>query len=216
VTEPSQPSASLRDRKREKLNRTILDVSLRLFLTRGYDRTTLEQVCEEAETSLRTLLRYFPSKEVLALGREYAALEDFREAIGRLAPGVSVIGFWRERISLSSQGVETKQYLARLKMFDSAPAIEAKMLSLQVTYEDLLAEAFAREAGFPVDEDLHSRLLAGMLIAGNRAASRRWVASNGKLNLGKLREEVIDWAMQNFPAPPKPAASAASGKRRTA
>lgn len=205
---------SLRDRKKLKLRNTILDAALRLFLTHGYDRTTLENVCEEAETSLRTLLRYFPSKEVLALGREFAALEDFKAALASLGPETPVIRFWRERIGHSSRTVDTASYLARLKMFDSEPAIEAKMLTLQVIYEDLLTEALAREAGADPQHDLHARLLAGMLIAGNRAATRRWVASDGKLDLTKLRLDVIDWAIHNFPA--RPAQAAATARRRSA
>lgn len=197
------PAMSLRDRKKEKLRRTVLEVSMRLFMAQGYERTTLEQVCDEAETSLRTLLRYFPTKEVLALGREYVALDKFREDLDGLDPSVPVIEFWRRGVSVFVGQIETQSYLARLKLFDSVPAIEAKMLALQVAYEDLLAAAFSREAGLDPSTDLYGRLLAGMLISGNRAASRQWVASDGKLNLAKLRTSVVDWAIENFPGRPE-------------
>ena len=113
------PAVSLRDRKKEKLRRTVLEVSMRLFLTQGYERTTLEQVCEESETSLRTLLRYFPTKEVLALGREYVALDGFGKALAELNSAQPVIQFWRGRVSSFASQIETESYLARLKLFDS-------------------------------------------------------------------------------------------------
>ena len=76
------------------------------------------------------------------------------------------------------------------------------MLSLQVIYEDLLAKALAREAGTDPAKDLHSRLLAGLLIAGNRAASRQWVASDGRLNLARLRTAVVELpGDRELPAP---------------
>jgi AcrR family transcriptional regulator len=202
VPTDSPPTMTLRDRKKIKLRNTILDVATRLFLSRGYDRTTLEQVCEEAETSLRTLLRYFPTKEDLALGREIAATQGFTAALAALDRKAPVIQFWRERVATGAGRMDLKSLLKRLKMFDTAPAVSAKVLALQVEYEDLLADAFAREAGLDPDEDIYGRLLAGMLIAGHRAAARKWVASNGKLDLVELRLEVVDWALAHFPPRP--------------
>jgi hypothetical protein len=57
----------------------------------------------------------------------------------------------------------------------------------------------AAEAGVDPEHDLHGRLLAGMLVAGNRAAARRWVQSNGRLDLATLIGEVPDWAIRHFP-----------------
>ncbi len=200
MSETVAPILGLRDRKKIKLRETILQTADRLFREQGYERTTLERICDEAETSLRTLLRYFPTKEDLALGREIVVMEAFRKALEALDPSVSVIKFWRDRLALSRVHLDREAFLAHLHIIDSAPAVQAKMLALQVEYENMLAEAFAREAGLLPDDDLHGRLLAGMLIAGNRAATRRWAASKGKLDLSKLRADVIDWAVTNFPA----------------
>ncbi len=202
MPDDSPPTMTLRDRKKIKLRNTILDVATRLFLSRGYDRTTLEQVCEEAETSLRTLLRYFPTKEDLALGREIAATQAFTAELTALDPKVPVIQFWRDRVATGAGRMDLKSLLRRLKMFDTAPAVSAKVLALQVEYENLLADAFAREAGLDPGEDIYGRLLAGMLIAGHRAAARKWVASNGRLDLVELRLEVVDWALAHFPSRP--------------
>jgi AcrR family transcriptional regulator len=190
----------LRHRKKEKLRRTIMEVAGRLFLSRGYERTTLERVCEEAETSLRTLLRYFPTKEDLALGYETTVLKDFSDELAALSPTTPVIMFWREFVSQHSHELDRKEYLAHMKFLNTVPAVVAKTLALQFQYEDMLANAFAREAGVDPDSDIYGRLLAGMLIAGNRAAGRKWVASGGKLNLLKLRTDVVDWALAHFPA----------------
>jgi AcrR family transcriptional regulator len=191
---------SLRHRKKEKLRRTIMETAGRLFLSRGYERTTLEQVCAQAETSLRTLLRYFPTKEDLALGYETMVLKEFTDALAARAPGTPVISFWREFLKKHAHEQDRKEYLAHMKFLNTVPAVAAKTLALQFEYEDMLAKAFAREAGVDPDRDTYGRLLAGMLIAGSRAAGRKWVASEGKLNLLKLRTDVVDWALAHFPA----------------
>jgi AcrR family transcriptional regulator len=48
-------------RTREHLART----GMTLFLERGYDHTTMEDVAQTAEVGLSTLYRYFPTKEAL-------------------------------------------------------------------------------------------------------------------------------------------------------
>jgi AcrR family transcriptional regulator len=213
VTEQPARVLGLRDRKKIKLRETILQTADRLFRENGYDKTTLERICDEAETSLRTLLRYFPTKEDLALGREMIVMQEAITTFGNLDPSVSVIHFWRERMSHVRTDMGRGEFLAHVKLIDSVASLQAKMLSLQVRYEDLLAHAFSREAGVDPEHDLYGRLLAGLLIAGNRAATRRWAASNGKLDLHKLRMAVIDWAVENFP--PRPAA-AEKGRKRSA
>jgi AcrR family transcriptional regulator len=210
VTEPPR-TLGLRDRKKIKLRETILQTADRLFREYGYEKTTLERICDEAETSLRTLLRYFPTKEDLALGRELMVIEEAADTFAKLDPTVSVIRFWRSRLDSVHSDLDRDTFLAHVRLLDSSPALQAKMVSLQVRYEDMLAHAFAKEAGVDPDKDLYGRLLAGLLIAGNRAATRRWAASNGKLNLHQLRMDVIDWAVANFP--PRTAASAGPKKR---
>jgi AcrR family transcriptional regulator len=54
--------AGIRDEKKKRTRRTILDVALRLFLTQGYDRTTTEQMAAEAGIGSGTIFNYFPSK----------------------------------------------------------------------------------------------------------------------------------------------------------
>jgi AcrR family transcriptional regulator len=211
VTKEKAHVLGLRDRKKIKLRETILQISERLFREQGYEKTTLERICDEAETSLRTLLRYFPTKEDLALGREMLLAEDAAEAFANLDPAVPVMQFWRDRVNTVRTDLDRTTLLAHVSLIDSSVALQARMLALQVRYEDLLAHAFAREAGLQPENDLHGRLLAGLLIAGNRAAMRRWAASKGKLNIRQLRNDVIDWAVANFP--PRPTGVTRTGER---
>ncbi|SRR5579875_2583228 len=192
---------TLRDRKKIQLRHAIAETAARLFTTRGFDATTLELICSEVtpEVSIRTLLRYFPTKEDLALAREIEFQEIFISQLGARPAGVSVLEYWREWVVTRAKEAPKEALLARLRLVEEVPSVAAKMLALQLRYEDVLAAAFADEAGVDPQDDLHGRLLAGMLVAGNRAASRRWVHSGGTLDLPTLIAEVPDWAISHFP-----------------
>jgi len=59
----------------------ILKASRRLFSSRGYEETTIEEVAEQAGISKATLYNYFPGKESLLIGIAEAELADVRQLI---------------------------------------------------------------------------------------------------------------------------------------
>ncbi|HEY0261142.1 MAG TPA: helix-turn-helix domain-containing protein [Lacisediminihabitans sp.] len=90
----------LRERKRERTRAEILEVARALFLSDGYDETTMEHIAEVAEVGPSTLYRYFPTKDELVLapiiatvGRlagllaERPAAEDLDTALGNALRG---------------------------------------------------------------------------------------------------------------------------------
>ena len=66
----------LRERKKLKARLGIERAALELVLERGYDGTTVEDICERAEVSKKTFFNYFPSKAAVVTGR----MDDFPEA----------------------------------------------------------------------------------------------------------------------------------------
>ncbi len=59
------PPSALRDRKRERTRRALLEAAVELFETRGYDETTVADIAAAAEVGTRTFFNYFASKEEL-------------------------------------------------------------------------------------------------------------------------------------------------------
>jgi AcrR family transcriptional regulator len=55
----------LRETNATRTRARIADAAMALFLQRGYDLTTMEDVAAAAEVGLSTLYRYFPTKELL-------------------------------------------------------------------------------------------------------------------------------------------------------
>ena len=58
-------SIGLRERKKLKTRAAIQKEALRLFLEKGYEATTIEDIAEAVEISPSTFFNYFPSKEAV-------------------------------------------------------------------------------------------------------------------------------------------------------
>jgi AcrR family transcriptional regulator len=52
-----------RERKRRQTRERIEQAAMALFLERGFDATTIEDITEAADVSKRSFFDYFPSKE---------------------------------------------------------------------------------------------------------------------------------------------------------
>jgi AcrR family transcriptional regulator len=76
--EPAKPG--LRERKKAQTRDTIRTCAVRLIREQGYEATTIGQIIEAADVSETTFFRYFPTKEDVIIGPDYASLllEAFR------------------------------------------------------------------------------------------------------------------------------------------
>jgi AcrR family transcriptional regulator len=183
---------SLREEKKRLVRQALLESADRHFLREGYDATTLEEICSDVRVSIRTLLRYFTSKERLALDGHYQAFEKFERSIAEREAGISVMEFWRAFVSRYA-GLAKRDHneLRRRRLIESVPILYSARLSILRRYEDLLTVNFAAERGTDTS-DLRARLTAVALVWGNEACGRRWAESAGEVDLQQLCLGVIE------------------------
>jgi len=194
------PKPGLRERKKARTRTELIKVAERLFRRQGYDATTLEQIAEEAEVSIRTVLRYFESKLQLALADHYLNLDHIRARIEDPNRELDTLTTWRNHVEESARSLEgARQFAAHLKFLNSVPALAAGYLEIGQGYQDALAAGLARDAGVDADTDLYGRLLAAMLVAGNAAAIRTWLMKGRKEDIRQTVLAVVDFAIENFP-----------------
>lgn len=55
----------LRERKKARLRRQIIDTSIKLFRKHGYENTRIDDIVQALEISQPTFFRYFPSKDAV-------------------------------------------------------------------------------------------------------------------------------------------------------
>ena len=60
-------AVGLRERKKLQTRTAIHEAAFNLIDSQGLDATTVEQICQQADVSVRTFFNYFPSKAAAAL-----------------------------------------------------------------------------------------------------------------------------------------------------
>ncbi len=69
------PATGLRERKRLQTRERLTKVAMELFLKRGFEETTLDDIAAAAEISRRSFFHHFASKEDLVLAWQDASTD---------------------------------------------------------------------------------------------------------------------------------------------
>src|SRR3954469_18185866 len=83
--------ADRRTRKRLATRQSISDTATRLFLERGFDSVTIDEIAAAADVGRMTVFNHFPRKEDMFFDRDEEGREAVREALRRRDPRVSPI-----------------------------------------------------------------------------------------------------------------------------
>ncbi len=141
----TEPRAGLRERKKEDARRQIIHKANRLFRKHGYEGVTLEQIADACVMSVRTILRYFSTKEALALAVEHDLLESFRSRLANRE--TDAVTCWRDFQVETLHLMESAEARQRMIAIFSTSATLAEFSLIGQTYQDILADAIAEESG---------------------------------------------------------------------
>ena len=164
----------LRSRKRLATRQGISNAATRLFLERGFENVTVDDIAAAADVGRMTVFNHFPRKEDMFFDRDEEGREMLRLALRERDPGVAPVEALRRlahrlageqspytRFSADSQGfIETIEASATLK---------ARSRAIRDEIAQVVAVALAEGAGRePGDPDAH--LAASLLLATWTAA----------------------------------------------
>ncbi len=171
----------LRERKKHKTASTIRSKALQLFSTKGYSKTRIEDIASAAEVSVPTVLRYFSTKDRIALHDAYKDLEWLKEELETSKE--PVIAVWKRFHNMQRQ--EMRDDAERLEWF----RICQENQSLSGVYP-LLAEveaafhvAFLREESNTVTGRVRAGVLAAFMASMTIPVARLWYESGGSLEI---------------------------------
>ena len=165
--------------KKQETRQRISDAATALFLARGFDAVTLDDVAVEAKVSKMTVFNYFPRKEDLMLDRQDdLKMVLLRDAIRMRSEGQSPVDALRVLVSdlrarkhpfarVDREALDWWRFIA------TRPSLQARLLELY----DEAAEGLALEIGGP-RPDSRARLAAGIIVLTVRTARQESVRAS--------------------------------------
>ena len=162
-------SLDRRTRKRLATRQAISDVATRLFMERGFDRVTIDEIAEAADVGRMTVFNHFPRKEDMFFDREQEGHDLAFDAIRSRAPGTSPI---QALGMLAHQMVEQRSdalsmiadTLTFVETAQASEALKARARQMRDDFVRALAGVLAEGVGRPAD-DPDAHLAAGLIAA---------------------------------------------------
>ncbi|MFF6791117.1 TetR/AcrR family transcriptional regulator [Streptomyces filamentosus] len=182
VPAPGPSAPGLRERKKQRTRDALIQVSLELFTTQGYERTTVDEIAEAVEVSQRTFFRYFSSKEEVAFAVPRMVEEEFVRALVRRPPEEgpfdamrhAVLAAWDDVGDVIDRIVPVELYLKTFFMIESTPALLAAHLRRSSEMEETIARVVARREGLDVDADPRPRIAVAAFGGVMRVTGQMW------------------------------------------
>ena len=164
----STPS-DLRSRKRLATRQSISNAATRLFLERGFDGVTVDEIAAAADVGRMTVFNHFPRKEDMFFDRDEEARETLRDALRRRDARVAPV----ETLRLLAHRVVAEQlpwveFSAASQRFvetvERSEALKARARAIRDEIARLVALALGESVGRESD-DPAAQLAAGLLLA---------------------------------------------------
>ena len=198
---------TLRERKKQRTRDALLRAALELFTTRGYDRTTVDDIVEAVEVSQRTFFRYFASKEEVAFFVPRLAESHFVAAVLERPPHEAplealrraVLESWNTIGEAIEQVVPLELHMRTYRIMESTPALLAAHLRRSAELEERVARIIAEREGLDVDTDPRPRLVVAVFGGVIRVTERMWCVGDD-FSPEAMRELTASYLDQLGPA----------------
>lgn len=166
----------LREQKKQRTRRALVETAYALFERDGYEHTTVTAIAAAAEVSRATFFNYFPSKESLVFPDGDEILDAGLEVIARPSPHEhpadvlaralhAMIGSSRSGVRDPASALETR----RLRLVMAAPALRAALLERTLATLETLADAL--RTAFPDElDDVEATAMVGAVFGAGLAA----------------------------------------------
>lgn len=173
------PDEGLRERKRRETRQRIAEAGRRLFMTHGYDGTTLDAIAAEAGISRRTFFAYFKSKDEIILFWQAADSDRLVADLLRASPDVPPLDAVRDIMVKHIAGYTTEEMTAVDDLMRSSEALLARKPAYYAELERAIYEALAQVWRQP-ERQVALRMVAVVAVGAMRLTLQAWREQTGK------------------------------------
>lgn len=184
----------------------LVAAAFQLFLERGYEQTTVDDIVALAGVGRRSFFRYFPSKEDVVFPDHERCLADMtaflaagtgdEEPVERVCDAARlVLRMYAENPTFSVQ---------RYRLTKDVPGLRAYELSVVWRYERALADYLRRRFAARRDGSLRADVIAAAVVAAHNNALRSWLRSGGQEEAGATVDHALAYVRSAFGGTPVP------------
>ncbi|MEU0110471.1 TetR family transcriptional regulator [Streptomyces sp. NPDC006251] len=186
----------------------LVAAAFQLFLERGYEQTTVDDIVALAGVGRRSFFRYFPSKEDVVFPDHERCLADMTaflaqgadddEPVRRVCDAARlVLRMYAENPTFSVQ---------RYRLTRQVPGLRAYELSVVWRYERALAAYLRRRYADRRDGTLRADVIAAAVVAAHNNALRSWLRSDGEGEASAAVDHALAYVQSAFGEAPVPPA----------
>ncbi|MEN3145843.1 TetR family transcriptional regulator [Neorhizobium sp. IRAMC:178] len=144
-----------------------------LFLERGFDATTIEEIAERAEVSKRSFFDYFPSKEEVVFAWQDGFADRLMATIASRPADEPAVKAVQHGLVNAIVSATDERAMALGELIRRTPTLKARDQLKYAKLEMKLTEALKARSRSD-EERLRARLLAAVVIGALRAAGELW------------------------------------------
>src|SRR6266540_2815108 len=190
-----QDPLPVRERTRRAVRGELAQLAVSLFVEKGYDETTIDDLAAAAGMSKRTFFRYFASKEELVMGKYEYFGEQLAEDLAARPAGEPIWMSLRQTFKRVADYVENDarrtESVAMEKIVRDHPTLNASYLERVSRMQELLLDEARTRTGRPDPADPRTAAIVGAAFSCLIAAWTTWLTTDQAKPFGVLLDQAL-------------------------
>jgi len=181
----------------------LVAAAFQLFLERGYEQTTVDDIVTLAGVGRRSFFRYFPSKEDVVFPDHERCLADMTAFLSDGADADDPVQRVCDaaRLVLRMYAENPTFSVQRYRLTKKVPGLRAYELSVVWRYERALAEYLRGRFAGRRDGTLQADVIAAAVVAAHNNALRSWLRSDGQGDATAAVDHALGYVRNTFGSP---------------
>ncbi|MDX8453110.1 TetR/AcrR family transcriptional regulator [Mesorhizobium sp. VK9D] len=187
----------LRERKKRETKKRITEKGIALFLKRGVDQTTLDEIAAAAGISRRTFFYYFTSKDEILLSVLSGIGELLTDAVRNAPAGSTPIDAVWDAVVSVCDAIPANDMIELDRLMRTSPSVQARKQAFYVQQEGEIYAALKERWPEP-ERSTALRTVAMISVGALRVAADIFTQEKGTRPMIELLEEIFGSAAKEI------------------
>ena len=192
-----EAGVGLRERKKRETKKRLTEKGIALFLEKGFDHTTLDEIAAAAGISRRTFFYYFSSKDEILLSLQSGIGEMLSDAVRKAPASFTPIDAVRDAAMGVCSAIPTQDMIEMDRLMRTSPSVQARKQASYVQQEGEIYEAL-RERWPEPERSMALRVVAMLSVGAMRIAGDIFNREQGTRPMVDVLREAFDSAVREL------------------